>query len=130
MAYKRGDPENQKYAREYARRWYAAHPEYKEHRKKYRSQRRKERAAYNKKWYRANREKAQLRHKARWAVLICVELGFLTKPEFCAHCGERKTLEGHHHNGYEKAHWLDVIWLCRACHCKVRPAVYIRHNLG
>lgn len=35
----------------------------------------------------------------------------------CNHCGRRAS-EYHHHNGYDKEHWLDVIPLCRPCHLK------------
>lgn len=33
----------------------------------------------------------------------------------CEVCGESKS-EAHHHNGYDKEHWLDVQWLCRKHH--------------
>lgn len=29
----------------------------------------------------------------------------------CAVCGDPK-VEAHHHHGYDKAHALDVVWLC------------------
>lgn len=64
----------------------------------------------------------KLRHthkqRARQAVSDAVTRGRLLKPPICSSC--RKTfpmqlLEGHHHKGYDKAHWLDVVWLCPAC---------------
>lgn len=36
----------------------------------------------------------------------------------CAECG-KQAQEYHHHNGYDKEHWLDVIPLCAACHTSV-----------
>lgn len=44
--------------------------------------------------------------------------GKITALEYCEHCGttERK-IQGHHWS-YEPEHWLDVIWLCPACHGK------------
>lgn len=36
----------------------------------------------------------------------------------CAVCGHPKT-EGHHHNGYDREHWLDVVWLCMVHHVQV-----------
>jgi hypothetical protein len=33
----------------------------------------------------------------------------------CADCGSPHS-EAHHSNGYDRAHWLDVEWLCRSHH--------------
>lgn len=33
----------------------------------------------------------------------------------CAECDD-SAKDYHHHNGYEKEHWLDVTPLCRSCH--------------
>ncbi len=33
----------------------------------------------------------------------------------CEACGELE-VEGHHHKGYDREHWLDVIWLCIVHH--------------
>ncbi len=88
-------------------------------------------------WYQKNPErarefhcKAQLRYgvknpaklKARAAVRQAVLRGELTVGP-CSRCGlppsaacGRQAIEGHHHAGYEKAHWLDVTWLCAKCH--------------
>lgn len=33
----------------------------------------------------------------------------------CSNCG-RQAVHYHHHKGYEKEHWLDVIPLCGRCH--------------
>ena len=34
----------------------------------------------------------------------------------CADCGATNNIQGHHHNGYDETHLLDVIWLCGVCH--------------
>lgn len=48
------------------------------------------------------------------------DAGIIICPDACEDCGQPETLErrfdGHHHNGYDDAHALDVKWLCRACH--------------
>lgn len=33
----------------------------------------------------------------------------------CSDCGAQAS-DYHHHNGYERTHWLDVVPLCRKCH--------------
>lgn len=63
-----------------------------------------------------NRDPNRLR--ARMAVHHAVEAGILHRPECCSRCGALGGIEGHHHNGYEKTDWLNVIWLCRECHLK------------
>ena len=39
-------------------------------------------------------------------------------PEYCSDCKRKAKVFAHHHNGYEKEHWLDVVWLCQSCHSK------------
>lgn len=60
------------------------------------------------------------RFRARSEVYRAIQKGILTR-EPCQRCGldNLRLIHAHHHNGYEPAHWLDVIWLCRACHHKV-----------
>jgi len=61
---------------------------------------------------------------ARRVLCAAVERGVIQKPEKCQRCGcvpEQKSgpgdaIQGHHHNGYDEEHKLDVIWLCRDCH--------------
>lgn len=43
----------------------------------------------------------------------------------CQECGNPAT-GYHHHNGYDKEHWLDVIPLCTACHIKAHGGRYTR----
>lgn len=51
------------------------------------------------------------------AVRRAVRRGDLIRPTHCSRCEEqKKSIVAHHHNGYDEEHWLDVEWLCRACH--------------
>jgi hypothetical protein len=63
-----------------------------------------------------NKDPARLR--ARMAVHHAVAAGVLCRPQFCSRCGLQGNIEGHHHKGYEKEHWLDVVWLCQECHLR------------
>lgn len=51
---------------------------------------------------------------ARAAVWRAVKSGRLERSD-CQVCSSTK-VEAHHHNGYEKEHWLDVVWLCNEHH--------------
>lgn len=65
------------------------------------------------------REKRSLMGRARQAVHTAVQNKGLSKPDKCQLCGHPGTgreIQGHHHLGYEREHWLDVIWLCIPCH--------------
>jgi len=84
------------------------------------------RKAYSKKWYAENREtllaKKQLiyktdKYRARVYVNNSVIAGRLAgiRTLVCSICGVEAE-EYHHHKGYEKENWLDVIPLCCACH--------------
>ena len=53
---------------------------------------------------------------ARSAVNTAVRAGVMERPDSCPSCGRKVRVHGHHHNGYEKEHWLDVVWLCARCH--------------
>jgi hypothetical protein len=61
---------------------------------------------------------------ARRAVAYAVSTGKLRK-EPCQECGTW-LVQAHHHNGYEPAHYLDVVWLCvrhhKAAHGHLREA--------
>ena len=54
--------------------------------------------------------------RAQGAVANALRAGRLERPADCQSCGESKRLDAHHHIGYDKAHELDVQWLCRRCH--------------
>lgn len=53
---------------------------------------------------------------ARNALNRAIESGKIVRPDHCQECGKSCKPDGHHHKGYDKEHWLDVIWLCRECH--------------
>lgn len=69
-------------------------------------------------WRADNPESNAKLRKAHWAVDNAVRSGKLVRPEHCQGCGSLCKPEAHHHNGYEKEHWLDVVWLCDICHAK------------
>lgn len=57
--------------------------------------------------------------KARTAFSNAVRGGRIQKPLTCSQCRKKTTphkLHGHHHKGYAKANWFNVIWLCVDCH--------------
>lgn len=60
------------------------------------------------------------RDKTRAAQFIyyAIQAGVIEKPEV-ADCGHAGNPEAHHYLGYEPRHWIDVIWLCSACHRRV-----------
>ena len=58
---------------------------------------------------------------ARRAVNRAIASGKLVRPGVCSL--ERPLneyhsdhIEGHHHKGHDREHWLDVIFLCKRCH--------------
>ena len=63
----------------------------------------------------------RLKFAARTAVRVAVLAGVLVRPAECSFQGQlgvecRGRIEGHHHNGYDVRHWLDVVWSCQAHH--------------
>lgn len=68
-------------------------------------------------WTKQYRLKNPNQQKARDAVRLALRNGTLVKGP-CRLCGSTESIQGHHHNGYDEPHWLDVRWLCRTCHCK------------
>lgn len=53
---------------------------------------------------------------ASQAVHRAVERGLLIRPDHCSKCGNCAAVVAHHHLGYERENWLQVIWLCPKCH--------------
>ena len=53
---------------------------------------------------------------AYWKVKDALQAGKLQKPILCGICNQAKKLQAHHHKGYAKEFWLDVVWLCIKCH--------------
>ena len=82
---------------------------------------------YQKEWYHRNRENIlnaiKIRRKmnpgmrnAHNNILISTRNGSLVRPEKCSRCQKQCKPQAHHHNGYAKEHWLDIVWLCGSCH--------------
>lgn len=70
-------------------------------------------------WRQENAESAQRIRQAGHAVEAALRTGRIAKGKKCAACGtSKRRLEGHHHKGYERKYWLEVIWLCPPCHRK------------
>ena len=55
-------------------------------------------------------------HKAHVALNRAIRAGRITKPRRCPACNRERKIEAHHHRGYDRQHWLDVVWRCRQCH--------------
>ena len=71
------------------------------------------RNAHGREYIRATRERNRVYSAVRRAVIS----GKLPPIKTCAckSCGKPAT-NYHHHNGYEKENWLDVVPLCGKCH--------------
>lgn len=67
-----------------------------------------------------NQDKFPKKRKARRAINNAVRDGRFphVSTQLCNVCGQQAQ-EYHHHNGYEKDNWFDVIPLCRSCHIKL-----------
>lgn len=63
------------------------------------------------------REKFPEKAKARTAVFLAVRAGKVPSAQtlVCVRCG-KQAKDYHHHKGYDKEHWLDVVPACRPCH--------------
>ena len=68
------------------------------------------RKEYLKTYYDKNKHKISARRAVRNAIISgnLIKLG-------CAECESTKA-QAHHHKGYEKNYWLDVVWLCNYHH--------------
>jgi hypothetical protein len=58
----------------------------------------------------------RMKVSARSAVRAALEKGVLTKPLICSSCNRESRVTAHHHNGYDKEHRLDIVWICARCH--------------
>lgn len=70
-------------------------------------------------WFKKGKDKQKLLHpekiEAREALGIAVKKGLIKRANcFCGNKGQ-----AHHHKGYGKRYWLDVIWLCSKHHKQV-----------
>ena len=66
------------------------------------------------------RERHPDKVRAQGAVSNAVRDGNLSRPDTCSNCSFNVSIVGpmqaHHHKGYEREFWLDIVWLCRRCH--------------
>jgi ribosomal protein S27AE len=67
-------------------------------------------------WRAANRDTDRKMRRAHRAVDYAIETGRLVRPKECSKCGATGRIEAHHHKGYAREHYLDVVWLCEPCH--------------
>lgn len=71
--------------------------------------------------------KHPLERKAHAFLNDSIKAGKLTKPEECSKCFRRKPeinrIEGHHHLGYAREHWLTVTWVCSSCHKTIEKQI-------
>ena len=56
------------------------------------------------------------RFKAKVYAARAVARGFIKRPPACPVCNENRKLEMHHHAGYARENWLNIVWRCRQCH--------------
>lgn len=62
-------------------------------------------------------EERKRQRAAKQSVYQAVRSGRLVKPEYCEEPGCCDTkVEAHHHKGYAKEYYQDVVWLCKTCH--------------
>jgi hypothetical protein len=65
-----------------------------------------------------------LKYRAKSAVHRAVKRGDIIRPEACECCSYepgftrdgRALIQAHHVLGYDREHWLDVVWVCPRCH--------------
>lgn len=78
--------------------------------------------AYRLKANQRERQRYPQRVKARKAINHAVEQGLMPpiSVQQCQSCGGQAE-HYHHHLGYEKIHWLDVVSLCTQCHQALEP---------
>lgn len=60
--------------------------------------------------------------RAAWALKCAIRTGKIARSMYCQSCNSPCRTDAHHHKGYAKEHWLDIIWLCRRCHARTNRA--------
>lgn len=91
-----------------------------QHNESVRQHRKTERHKETRKAY-IDRPEYRLKDAARKMVMFAVKAGVMERPHVCELSGQlgvecRGRIEGHHHNGYDVRHWLDVVWCCKSHH--------------
>lgn len=80
--------------------------------------------------YKKHKKRDQLypeKKKAHEALHHAVKIGKIIRPIYCISCNKpHDRIEGHHYKGYDKEHWLDVLWLCQVCHLKLHNLYHTR----
>lgn len=62
-------------------------------------------------------EEKKVRRQARNAIAQALRSRRMVRPDLCQSPGcVNRAENAHHHKGYAKEFWLDVKWVCRACH--------------
>lgn len=72
---------------------------------------------YNKQWRLLHPERILAVNKVMYA--ICIDKLKPAKMLKCTYCSKQAE-DYHHYLGYAPEHWLDVIPVCRKCHCLFR----------
>lgn len=67
-------------------------------------------------WRKRNPEATDRIRRAGHAVETAILKGTLVRPKSCSACGTNAAVEAHHHKGYAREHWLDVLWFCASYH--------------
>jgi hypothetical protein len=62
-------------------------------------------------------ERDVIRRNAHGAVAKAIAAGKLARPDRCEDCRRRRTTQAHHES-YIREMWLEVEWLCHACHAQ------------
>lgn len=53
-----------------------------------------------------------------------VRAGYILRPTICSRCNAKNIrIEAHHHQGYSREFWLDVVWLCIPCHKSIHQKI-------
>src|SRR5688500_714272 len=101
MPYRKDNPKYKEMMKRYRQ-----SPDNKEKRKVWCAENREKMRGYRKK----NQEKYPEKQQARMAVSGAIVAGKMPRAteQSCAHCGN-PACHHHHHNGYDRDHWLDVV---------------------
>ena len=63
----------------------------------------------------------KMREYASMTIATNCQRGNIIKPETCDWCHKKPEagyIQGHHHLGYERENWKNVLWLCPQCHAQ------------